>query len=50
MSGRHAGPLMGSEPTGKEFAVRHVYIWERASGLAAYIRDAAAAKAATARA
>jgi predicted ester cyclase len=27
MSGRHAGPLMGREPTGKKFAVRHVYIW-----------------------
>ena len=27
MSGRHTGPLMGSEPTGKEFAVRHTYIW-----------------------
>jgi predicted ester cyclase len=28
MSGRHIGPLMGREPTGKEFAVRHVYIWQ----------------------
>jgi lactoylglutathione lyase len=27
MSGRHTGALMGREPTGKEFAVRHVYIW-----------------------
>jgi predicted ester cyclase len=27
MSGRHAGPLIGREPTGKEFAVRHIYIW-----------------------
>ena len=27
MSGRHTGPLMGSKPTGKEFAVRHTYIW-----------------------
>jgi predicted ester cyclase len=27
MSGRHTGPLIGREPTGKEFAVRHVYIW-----------------------
>jgi predicted ester cyclase len=27
MSGRHTGPLMGQEPTGKRFAVRHVYIW-----------------------
>jgi predicted ester cyclase len=27
MSGRHTGPLMGREPTGKDFAVRHTYIW-----------------------
>jgi predicted ester cyclase len=27
MSGRHAGPLMGHKPTGKKFAVRHIYIW-----------------------
>jgi predicted ester cyclase len=27
MSGRQTGPLMGREPTGKEFAVRHVHIW-----------------------
>jgi predicted ester cyclase len=27
MSGRHTGSLMGREPTGKEFAVRHTYIW-----------------------
>jgi predicted ester cyclase len=27
MRGRHTGPLMGREPTGREFAVRHVYIW-----------------------
>ncbi len=27
MSGRHTGPLMGHEPTGREFAVRHVHIW-----------------------
>jgi predicted ester cyclase len=27
MSGRHTGPLVGREPTGKEFAVRHIYIW-----------------------
>lgn len=27
MSGRHTGPLMGREPTGREFAVRHIYIW-----------------------
>jgi predicted ester cyclase len=27
MSGRHTGPLMGREPTGREFAVRHMYIW-----------------------
>ena len=27
MSGRQTGPLMGREPTGKAFAVRHIYIW-----------------------
>jgi predicted ester cyclase len=27
MSGRHTGPLIGREPTGREFAVRHMYIW-----------------------
>jgi predicted ester cyclase len=27
MSGRHTGSLMGREPTGREFAVRHIYIW-----------------------
>ena len=27
MSGRHTGPLAGREATGREFAVRHVYIW-----------------------
>jgi predicted ester cyclase len=27
MSGRHTGPLMGREPTGREFAVRHMNIW-----------------------
>jgi len=27
MSGRHTGPLMGHEPTGRQFAVRHIYIW-----------------------
>jgi predicted ester cyclase len=32
MSGRHTGPLVGREPTGKEFAVRHVYIWRIADG------------------
>ena len=32
MSGRHTGPLMGSEPGGREFAVRHVYIWRIAEG------------------
>jgi predicted ester cyclase len=32
MSGRHAGPLMGHEPTGKKFAVRHIYIWRIADG------------------
>lgn len=32
MSGRHTGPLTGREPTGREFAVRHVYIWRIADG------------------
>jgi len=32
MSGRHAGRLLGREPTGREFAVRHVYIWRIADG------------------
>jgi predicted ester cyclase len=32
MSGRHTGPLMRREPTGKEFAVRHIYIWRIADG------------------
>jgi predicted ester cyclase len=32
MSGRHTGPLMGREPTGKSFAVRHIYIWQVADG------------------
>jgi predicted ester cyclase len=27
MSGRHTGPLIGREPTGQRFAVRHIYIW-----------------------
>jgi predicted ester cyclase len=27
MSGRHTGSLMSFEPTGREFAVRHIYIW-----------------------
>jgi predicted ester cyclase len=27
MSGRQTGPLMGRKPTGKPFAVRHIYIW-----------------------
>ena len=27
MSGRRTGPLIGSEPTAKTFAVRHIYIW-----------------------
>ena len=27
MSGRQTGALIGREPTGKEFAVRHIYIW-----------------------
>jgi predicted ester cyclase len=32
MSGRHTGPLMGREPTGRAFAVRHVYIWRVTDG------------------
>jgi predicted ester cyclase len=32
MSGRHTGSLMGREPTGREFAVRHVYIWRIEGG------------------
>ena len=32
MSGRHTGPLMGHEATGRAFAVRHVYIWRIADG------------------
>jgi predicted ester cyclase len=32
MSGVHSGPLMGREPTGREFAVRHVYIWRIRDG------------------
>jgi predicted ester cyclase len=32
MSGRHTGPLMGREPSGREFAVRHVYIWRIEGG------------------
>ena len=32
MSGRHTGSLMGQGPTGREFAVRHVYIWRIEGG------------------
>ena len=32
MSGRHTGPLMGREATGRAFAVRHIYIWRIAEG------------------
>lgn len=32
MSGRHTGPLLGRAATGREFAVRHVYIWRLADG------------------
>jgi predicted ester cyclase len=32
MRGRHTGPLLGRAPTGKAFAVRHVYIWRVADG------------------
>ena len=27
MRGRNTGPLAGGDPTGRSFAVRHVYIW-----------------------
>jgi predicted ester cyclase len=32
MRGRHVGQLIGREATGKEFAVRHIYIWRIADG------------------
>jgi predicted ester cyclase len=32
MSGRHTGPLMGREPSGRQFAVRHIYVWRVADG------------------
>ena len=32
MSGHQTGPLMGHQPTGKAFAVGHVYIWRIADG------------------
>ena len=32
MRGSHTGPLMDREPTGRAFAVRHVYIWRIADG------------------
>jgi predicted ester cyclase len=32
MSGRHTGVLMGREPTDREFAVRHIYIWRIQDG------------------
>jgi predicted ester cyclase len=32
MSGRHSGPLMGRDPTGRTFAVRHMYFWRIAEG------------------
>jgi ketosteroid isomerase-like protein len=32
MSGRLIGRLFGREPTGNEFAVRHVHIWRIADG------------------
>jgi hypothetical protein len=27
MHGRHTGSLAGRDPTGRSFAVRHIYIW-----------------------
>ena len=32
MSGRHTGAFAGHGPTGRRFAVRHVYIWRVAEG------------------
>ena len=32
MSGRHTGPLVGGEPSGRRFSGRHVYIWRVADG------------------
>jgi predicted ester cyclase len=32
MSGRQTGLLVGRKPTGKPFAVRHIYIWRIADG------------------
>ena len=32
MSGRHTGPLLGRDPTGNRFAVRHTYLWRIADG------------------
>ena len=32
MSGRHAGALAGHAPTGRRFAVRHIYIWRISGG------------------
>ena len=34
MKGRHTGALIGREPTGREFAVRHTYIWRLAGDTA----------------
>ena len=32
MSGRQTGPMMGREPTGRQFAVRHIYTWRIVDG------------------
>jgi predicted ester cyclase len=32
MSGRHIGPLMGHEPTGREFGARQTHMWRVADG------------------
>jgi predicted ester cyclase len=32
MKGRQVGTLMGREPTGRAFAVRHIYVWRIAGG------------------
>ena len=32
MSGTHTGPLLGRAPSGRAFAVRHIYVWRIADG------------------
>lgn len=33
MSGRHTGLLMGAEPSGRQFAARHIYVWRISDGM-----------------